>query len=361
MPDISKFNEVPLAGNVVSVVLSMTTIAVLATCLTRRLQTIHSWRALPLTSWLLIAIYVDSGLFVFVTAVISHGVDLNSSGDLCGGAILLCLICYLTTKIMIYLFLVEKAYIIRGSRQSRLKNKLYVVNFFGLIVPYVVVIVMNFVYRFSYINKDGVCIIGMKRISMIPLITLDVILNVYLTMLFLLPLRKLYSYQHNVNPALRKMAMRTFIGSCATLISSVVNLTVLMVLEGEPGWVCLMCCNADILFSVIVLHWVTAVDSVRSPANSTPRPTGSKSRDRKSGNPANTWTSKLSGKEAGMVTTSCVGNIRHKTSELELDKIRVQTEQTQEVEVGAKSAVTTDSAHAHQDFLGRSNSTERMV
>lgn len=41
------------------------------------------------------------------------------------------------------------------------------------------------------------------------------------------------------------MALRTFIGSCATLTSSVVNLTVLMILKGEPGWICLMCCNAD--------------------------------------------------------------------------------------------------------------------
>lgn len=56
------------------------------------------------------------------------------------------------------------------------------------------------------------------------------------------------------------MAYRSFVGSCATLVSSVVNLTVLMVLQGEPGWICLMCCNADILFSVIVLHWVTQVD-----------------------------------------------------------------------------------------------------
>lgn len=34
-----------------------------------------------------------------------------------------------------------------------------------------------------------------------------------------------------------------------------------MVLHGEPAWVCLMCCNADVLFSVVVLHWVTSKDS----------------------------------------------------------------------------------------------------
>jgi len=33
-----------------------------------------------------------------------------------------------------------------------------------------------------------------------------------------------------------------------------------MVLKGEAAWLCLMCCNADILFSVLVLHWVTSKD-----------------------------------------------------------------------------------------------------
>lgn len=72
----------------------------------------------------------------------------------------------------------------------------------------------------------------------------------------------LYSYKRNTNPTLKRMAFRSFVGSCATLITSVVNLSVLMVLKGEPGWICLMCCNADILFCVIVLHWVTSKDKI---------------------------------------------------------------------------------------------------
>jgi len=90
-------------------------------------------------------------------------------------------------------------------------------------------------------------------------------LQVYLTLLFVLPIRskyirsfllvqellifsivlELYSHRRSVNAALRAVALRTFIGSCATLTSSVVNITVLMVLEGEPGWICMMFCNAD--------------------------------------------------------------------------------------------------------------------
>lgn len=55
----------------------------------------------------------------------------------------------------------------------------------------------------------------------------------------------LYSYKHKTNTNLRVIALRTFVGSCATLMSSAVNITVLLVLDGEPGWVCMMCCNSD--------------------------------------------------------------------------------------------------------------------
>jgi hypothetical protein len=52
-----------------------------------------------------------------------------------------------------------------------------------------------------------------------------------------------------------------------------------MTLHGEAAWICLMCCNADVLFSVLVLHWVTSKDStsVSSSAKSHTPPTNSKS------------------------------------------------------------------------------------
>jgi len=33
-----------------------------------------------------------------------------------------------------------------------------------------------------------------------------------------------------------------------------------MLIQGEPGWICLMICNADVLFSTLVLHFVTTND-----------------------------------------------------------------------------------------------------
>jgi hypothetical protein len=71
-------------------------------------------------------IYVDSTIFVLASSVVVHGLGINSSREVCEGGILLCksdlsrgvdrvvliflgLVCYMTTKIVIYYFLVERA------------------------------------------------------------------------------------------------------------------------------------------------------------------------------------------------------------------------------------------------------------
>lgn len=88
--------------------MSLVTLCVLSVCIIRRVQRIHNWLSLPFAAWLIIIIYVDSFLFVFVTALFKD-IGLNSNQTICEGAILLCLICYMSTKIFIYFFLVEKA------------------------------------------------------------------------------------------------------------------------------------------------------------------------------------------------------------------------------------------------------------
>ncbi|KAK3293419.1 uncharacterized protein B0H64DRAFT_376327 [Chaetomium fimeti] len=174
-------------------------------------------------------------MFVFATAVLQFGFGAGYSGAACETAILLCLVCYVTTK-LIYLFLVEKAYIIRSSnKKPRLKSKLYIFNSFGMIGAYCLVVVPNFVLRFARVEN-----------------VFDLLVNVYLTIIFLKPLSGLYSYK-NFDRApgsrrLKTMATRTFIGCICTLTSSIVNLSVLVV-----------------LFSAAVIHWVTSRDSTTSP------------------------------------------------------------------------------------------------
>ncbi|CAH0022010.1 unnamed protein product [Clonostachys rhizophaga] len=284
---------VPVAGQVMSVLITMVALTAITSFITQRTLAIKVWGRLPYIVWLVFAINIDSYLFVFTTALLQHAFGVNYSKQLCEGAILLCLACYVTTK-LIYLFLVEKAHIIRGTTKKRLKSKLYLFNSFGIMSVFIIVIILNFIYRIVRMEQ-GQCFIGMEGVGIIPLITFDSLANTYLTLLFLVPLRKIYKFRKlartQANHHLQNVALRTFIGALCTLISSVTNLTVLMALNGEPGWVCLMCCNCDatwisrdglpippfpnwkqvsgranqsslvVLFSAAVIHWVTSKDN----------------------------------------------------------------------------------------------------
>lgn len=88
--------------------LSLVALCIISVCFLRRVQNIRSWSSLPVGGMLIIGIYLDSFLFVFITAVFKD-VGLNESVSICRAAILLCLTLYLSTKVCVYLFLVEKA------------------------------------------------------------------------------------------------------------------------------------------------------------------------------------------------------------------------------------------------------------
>lgn len=70
-------------------ILSLVTLTILAICITRRIQNVGKWNRLPITGWLIIIIYFDSFLFVFVTAMFKD-IGINESQGICEGAILLC-------------------------------------------------------------------------------------------------------------------------------------------------------------------------------------------------------------------------------------------------------------------------------
>ncbi|KAF7941679.1 uncharacterized protein EAE97_006516 [Botrytis byssoidea] len=282
----------PRAGTVFSVVLSMISMAVLAICMTRRVQNVQDWSRYPLVCW----------LFVLGSAVVSAGFRVNYSQYMCSNAIILCLSCYMTTKVSIEIkesdSLVSclnwainfqhdlQPAVVRLLHCKRPQHSLkpagckFALTFFTRTFTKITVhhssivktahqrsalplqLDWNAKFQSRFANyENGECRIGMKQVAMIPLIAFDILVNVYLTFLFLVPLQGLYSYKNNPNSQTRTVALRTFIGSCCALTSSVVNLTLLLVLKGEPGWVCLMCCNLDILFSVLVLHWITSKDN----------------------------------------------------------------------------------------------------
>lgn len=168
----------------------------------------------------------------------------------------------------------------RGRDWLWLAGTLTIVAGFGTIA------VAGFVWPTSEISSiDGRCRIGLPRYVTIPLLTFDVIINVFLTLIFVYLLSPLIragsslptsafpashltkclgrcgrgartSTSVDLRPAnqaaakkIEKLLWRTFIGSCLVLTPTAGNLASLTSLKGrELGWVCLTVCTFDSMF-----------------------------------------------------------------------------------------------------------------
>ncbi|KAH8896531.1 hypothetical protein GQ53DRAFT_818812 [Thozetella sp. PMI_491] len=183
------------AATIASIIIALASIVSLSSFLTQKILSVKSWQRLPPGLWLVFAIYGDSLIFVFATEILRNGLGIDSNLAVCDAAILLCLVFYVSSK-LIYMFLVEKAHIIQVTKHRRMQSKLYLFNAFGLLGAYMVIVILNFVFRIARL-QDGQCIIGMQKGSMIPLISFDVLINTYLTVLDIcLPKRHTYSSKY---------------------------------------------------------------------------------------------------------------------------------------------------------------------
>ncbi|KAF3157402.1 hypothetical protein TWF225_001159 [Orbilia oligospora] len=93
----------PPAGRPVTAALIMITITALSVCLTQRVMIISSWRKLTAVRWYLLIIYLDSLLFIFSAGFISLGLGVNISLSYCAVANIMCIVFYITTKVVSYI------------------------------------------------------------------------------------------------------------------------------------------------------------------------------------------------------------------------------------------------------------------
>ncbi|KAK1710273.1 hypothetical protein BDP67DRAFT_407984 [Colletotrichum lupini] len=221
---------------IISLIIAPISSCLLAYLLRHQWSAIKDWRPLPWTRWLVLFTYLFSCLFVFGSWVFQllFLAELRMDFIPCSAAGILCLTAYVVIK-LVYLFMVDKAHVIRGTTKSRLKSKLYVFNAFVMLG-----MSMFRVHRGSRYDKENdVCSIGLERTILLPVIFFDAVVNVYLTSLFLFPLLRLHSIQISMmkpwtmhentlhfsrvppNVRLRRLALRTFAGVIGTLAISI--------------------------------------------------------------------------------------------------------------------------------------------
>jgi hypothetical protein len=230
---------------------------------------------MPLIRFYLLAVYFWGICFIISVATVQFGYGVSGQ-RVCLALIMLCLVFYVVDKVIMYLFLIERAHVVRCRQYARRSDRWYLVNMAIVALGFGTIAVLSFIFPVAEFSAvDGKCRIGLPFKITLPLLIYDTIINVYLTCHFLYfarphiandtigKLRSIFG-QHrdltNENRAfrtkanisssrqdhLRKLAKRTLNGMCIMLLATIINLSILFHMSGqEQEWMCFMFCTVD--------------------------------------------------------------------------------------------------------------------
>ncbi|KAG0280898.1 hypothetical protein BGZ95_008069 [Linnemannia exigua] len=206
---------------------------------------------------LVISLYIVSWGFTTIAAVLTS----TNYGNItsCTLSIFVCLSLYAMSKIIIYLFLIEKVYVVSSVTTLRRDTTLYRVNIL-LLTPYTIILVLMILNRVAVLDVNDQCFIGLKPLASITLILYDIFISSWLTILFIRPLMSTTSVLQGPSKGkLRQVARRTLIGSIVALILSSANVFTLVYFKGyEDSVLCLLSCTLDVTLNACAVHWVTS-------------------------------------------------------------------------------------------------------
>ncbi|KAF9938406.1 hypothetical protein BGZ65_012913 [Modicella reniformis] len=206
---------------------------------------------------LVVSLYLISWLFSFVAAMLVQTNNFNPLS--CTLAVYSCIVLYALSKILIYLFLMEKVYVVTAVGTTRSNFMLYRINL-ALLMPYFGIFSLMIIYRVSEVQEDGACYIGLLPPASVTLILYDIFISSWLTVLFIRPLMSSTSLLQGPSKGkLRIVARRTLMGSIISLFLSTANVITLVLFKGqERGLICLASCTMDVTLNAMSIHWVTS-------------------------------------------------------------------------------------------------------
>ncbi|KAM0751548.1 hypothetical protein T439DRAFT_324733 [Meredithblackwellia eburnea MCA 4105] len=239
----------------------------LSAFLSKRITSWSALKALSFARLLVIAVLMDSFLFVFTSAILVIGIGTSFNQIACQVGIWWCIFLYATSKICIYLFLMERVHLVfgntAGGQVSRLKSPWYRVAmaFFTLWIGVAIAMIVG---RIAYIRPDHACMIGLKLYATVPMLTVDAIVNLFLTTAFVVPI-----YKSRFGKA-QTLARNSIIAATAALITSFVNICILAIQDGKQlSWVCLGSCGMDVTINATIIYAITSNDRKEDPMTAT--------------------------------------------------------------------------------------------
>lgn len=144
-----------------------------------RYFSLRSLPRLPLIRLYLLAVYVLGICFIILAATLRFGFE-SVNGRLCYASIILGLVFYVVDKVLIYLFLVERAHVIRCVPRRR--DYWYILNLAIVSLGFGSIIVLSFMYPVNKLSPtDHKCRTGLPFKINLALLTYDITVNVFLS------------------------------------------------------------------------------------------------------------------------------------------------------------------------------------
>ncbi|KAI8970853.1 hypothetical protein BDB01DRAFT_528294 [Pilobolus umbonatus] len=163
------------------------------------------------------------------------------------------------TKIVLYLYFIEKIHIASVPKTSRIRSPLYIINLL-LLLPVFAIIILQIKYRISIIVNEFPyhCIVGLQLIATVTSLSYDILL----TMLYTVTFVKFYYFPNTAqqtthqSSSLHMMAKRNFIASITSLVMFSITYALLIGLEGtQRGLVASSSISLSLTIVCMVIHW----------------------------------------------------------------------------------------------------------
>jgi hypothetical protein len=149
------------------------------------IQETYSITKLTVTHMIILVSYNLGCCYCIAACILYFGYTINDEQS-CRAAIYLGLVFYLGQKCCLYLFLVERSHIVKATVQSRFEDRVYLIRLTSVILGFATLVASTFRWHVSEFDRaSGMCQIGITKVVTIALLVWDIIVNVFLTIIFL--------------------------------------------------------------------------------------------------------------------------------------------------------------------------------
>ncbi|KAF2626168.1 hypothetical protein BU25DRAFT_344289, partial [Macroventuria anomochaeta] len=248
------------------------------------------------TSMLVVVLFIFGLGFIICASIVQTGQGLRTH-QLCYASAMICLVFYTSNKLTIYVFLLERARVVRAPFVPRLKDRVWLFGMLIICGGFGAIAIVGYMSPIVELSKlDGRCRIGLPPQVSFPLLCFDVVVNFLLTGVFFWLLRPVLDFhgllkastwfgsrvtskvknsvrkreiemqsalegaslKSAMNKNIKALLWKCLIGSTLVMLPTVANMTQFYIMNSrELGWVCLTICTLDISWGIIIVNWLT--------------------------------------------------------------------------------------------------------